>query len=86
LSSGGGNLLQQVVANKDGWGVLPLKVDGTISNPRCSLDNKALQKQAVGKAWQEVQRQLQNKIAPEGGDGAQPKQLLDKALNKLFGN
>jgi hypothetical protein len=45
-----------------------------------------LQKQAVGKAWQEVQRQLQNKAAPEKGDGAPAKQMLDKTLNKLFGN
>jgi AsmA protein len=85
-SSSGGGILQQVITNEDGWGMLPLKVDGTISNPRCSIDNKALQKQAVGKALKEVQRLLQKKVAPEGGDAAPAKQLLDKTFNKLFGN
>jgi AsmA protein len=78
-------VLQQVVTDAGGWGVLPLKIEGTISNPRYSLDSNALQRQAVDKAGQEVQRQLLNKMTPGSGDGTQANGFLDKTLNKLFG-
>lgn len=83
---GSKGVLQQVLSDKSGWGMVPIKLTGTISNPRFDLDSKALRKQAVGKAKQELEKQLLKKIVPKGGEETPVKQLLDGTLKKLFGN
>ncbi len=83
-----GSDLKQIMTDENGWGLLPVKVDGTLSEPRIALDSKALQKQAVGKARQELEKQLLKKIAPNEKDqkSSPTKQLLNSTLKSLFGN
>jgi len=85
---GSDNNLKQALTDENGWGLLPLKLEGTLSGPRVALDSKALQKQAVGKAKQELRKQLLEKISPDKKDqkSDQNKQLLDSTLKSLFGN
>ncbi len=85
---GSNNDLVQIMTDENGWGVLPLKLAGTLSGPRIALDSTALQKQVVGKARQELERQLLNKIAPDTNDRKtdQSNRLLDSTLKNIFGN
>lgn len=79
--------LQQALTDENGWGMLPLKIKGTLTSPKFGLDSKALQKQAVGKVKQEVTKKLLKKIAPTADGKDDPtKQLLEGTLKKLFGN
>ncbi len=82
------NNLKQAMTDDNGWGIMPLKLVGTMKSPRIALDSNALQKQAVGKARQELQKQLLKKISPDKTDqkADKNKQLLDSALKGLFGN
>jgi AsmA protein len=85
---GSDNNLKQVMTDENGWGLLPLKLEGTLTGPRIALDSKALQKQAVGKAKQELQKQLLKKLSTDKKDqkSNQNKDLLDSTLKRLFGN
>lgn len=78
--------LQQTLSDKDGWGILPLTIKGSITSPKIGFDAKALQAQATDKFKDEAASRLLEKIAPGGGDNTPVKQLLDNTLNKLFGN
>ncbi len=70
------------LSDRDGWGRLPLLVDGSLEHPHFSYDTEVLQQQLVEKASQK----LLEKIAPDGGKDAEPlREMLDNTLNKLFG-
>lgn len=79
--------LKKVMTDAEGWGVFPLRIKGTINQPKIGFDSKQLQQLATERATQEVTDQLMKKL---GGDQAVEqtpiKQLLDGTLNKLFGN
>ena len=77
--------LKETVADENGWGVLPLKIRGTLAAPQIGFNSAQLQKLAVKKAKEEARQKLLEQIAPDA-DGQEPvKQLLDNTLNKLFG-
>ncbi|MCD6581669.1 MAG: AsmA family protein [Desulfuromusa sp.] len=78
--------LKQVTVDQDGWGVLPLKIKGTLNRPTIGFDSTALQNQALEKAKERASQKLLEKIAPGAGGDAEPiKKMLDKTLDKLFG-
>ncbi|MDA3904249.1 MAG: AsmA family protein [Desulfuromusa sp.] len=77
--------LKQVALDQNGWGVLPLKIKGTLSRPEVGYDSTALQKQVLEKAIEKADQKLLEKIAPDAGGDAEPiRQMLDNALDKLF--
>ena len=78
--------LKQLLTNQDGWGVLPLKIGGTLAQPTVGVDTKALQEQTLEKTKEQASRKLLEKLAPDTKDNEPIKQLLDNTLNKLFGN
>ncbi len=85
---GADNKFKQAMTDENGWGVLPLKFEGTVKSPEIALDSKALQKQVVGKARQALEKKLLKKLSHDknGQQGDQNNiQLLDSTLNKLFG-
>lgn len=84
---GGNNNLKQSFSDRDGWGNLPLQIQGTLSEPTVGYDSVALQKQMLEKATEEASQKILEKMNPSSGESAEPiKQLLDNTLNKLFGN
>ncbi len=79
--------LQKIVTDVEGWGIFPLKIKGTLNQPKIGFDSKQLQKLAAERATQEVTRQLLKKLgADQGGEQDPVKQLLEGTLNRLFGN
>ncbi|MBE9486403.1 MAG: hypothetical protein IMY82_04460, partial [Chloroflexi bacterium] len=79
--------LKQAMTDKDGWGVFPLKISGSVTRPKIGFDSKALQKQATSKIKEEVSKRLLKEIVPKDEGTAAPiKQLLNGTLNRLFGN
>ncbi|MDY0213657.1 MAG: AsmA family protein [Desulfuromonadaceae bacterium] len=53
------------LTDAEGWALLPLKVKGTFSAPRISLDEAALQQQVGKKAIDTLQQRLLDKLAPK---------------------
>ncbi|MCK4691796.1 MAG: AsmA family protein [Desulfuromonadales bacterium] len=79
--------LKQAMTDKDGWGIFPLKISGSLTRPKIGFDSKALQKQATRKIKEEAAKRLLKEIVPKDEGAAAPiKQLLNGALNRLFGN
>jgi AsmA protein len=76
-----------------GWGQVPLKLSGTVSAPRFTLDASAVKGQVKEKAREQLQKTLEKKLfkkgtpaepgTPESQDPA--KKALDDALKGLFG-
>lgn len=78
--------LKETVSDQNGWGKLPLQIQGTLAQPKIGYDSKALQNQAVDKAKEKASEKLLEKIAPGAGEDAEPiRKMLDNTLNKLFG-
>lgn len=78
---------KQSMEDANGWGILPLKIQGEYTHPDVGYDSTALQKQLLEKAEQQARQQLLEKIAPdadENADAEPVKQMLDNALDKLF--
>ncbi len=76
--------LKQTISDQDGWGKLPLQVQGSLNHPQIGYDSTALQQQMVEKAREKATEKLLEKIDPAAAEPMQ--QLLDKTFNKLFGN
>ncbi|MDD2558322.1 MAG: DUF748 domain-containing protein, partial [Desulfuromonas sp.] len=53
------------LVDAEGWALLPLKVKGTFSDPRISIDEVALQQQVGKKAIDTLQQRLLDKLAPK---------------------
>ncbi len=78
--------IRKMTTDNDGWDHLPLRIKGSLSEPKVSYDSDALQNQMVDKAKGEASRKLLEKIAPGEGEEVEPiKQMLDNTLDKLFG-
>ena len=82
---GGKGVVQQAITDENGWGLLPLNLGGTVDSPRFGLNGELLQKQAFEKGKQELEKQLLKKSLPDQKDQVPVQQLLDKTLNRLFG-
>jgi len=81
-----GKSLKQSISDQDGWGYLPLQIQGTLSYPKVGYDSVVLQNQVIDKAKEKVSQKLLDKIAPGAGAEVEPiKKMLDNTLNKLFG-
>ena len=74
--------VSRAFTDADGWGVLPLKISGTISDPKFRLSSAGLKSQAKEQVKQKVQEKLQEKLGEQGGAAGK---LLDQPLKKLFG-
>ena len=76
------NNLRETISGRDGWGKLPLQIQGKLDNPQFSYDSTALQNQMVEKASQK----LLEKFSPDGVKDQEPiRKMLDNTLDKLFG-
>lgn len=75
--------LRRAFTDPDGWGVLPLKIAGSLSDPKFSLSSEGMKAQAKEKVKQKLGEKLQEKL----GDKDSPVQkLIDQPLKKLFGD
>jgi len=86
-----GGKVSQFLADKEGWGQVPLKISGTASSPRFALDTSIIKDKAKEKAREEIQKQLQeklfDKLAPKGGESEEvpAKKILEDSLKGLLG-
>ena len=78
-----GNLL----TDEKGWGVLPLKVEGTTSSPKFRLDPSAVSGQLKTKARQKLQQTIEEKfLKKKEGEPKRPEQdLIERGLKGIFG-
>ena len=75
--------LKKAFTDSDGWGVLPLKISGSYTDPKFSLSTEGLRTQAKEKAKQELSERLQEKLGEQELPG---KDLIETPLKKLFGD
>lgn len=70
-----------------GWVVIPVKVGGTLSTPKYSLDTSAVTGQIRSRAREKLQQTIEEKfIKRKEGDTKSPEQdLLEKGLKGIFG-
>lgn len=87
------------LTDADGWALLPLKVKGTFSAPRISLDQAALQQQVSQEAVDKLKQRLLDKIAPapkpapgssteqnaQSAEVDPTRKLIDDAFKGIFG-
>lgn len=70
-----------------GWGIVPLKVGGTFSSPKFSLDPTAVTQQVKTRAREKLQQTIEEKfLKRKEGEPKRPEQdLLEKGLKGIFG-
>ena len=74
----------QLFAGTQGWSQIPLKVAGTLSAPRFTLDAKAVRSKVKEKVQKHLERTLEKSLLnKKNGSGDQ--QQLEKALKGFFG-
>lgn len=85
--SGVGGKGIELLKDANGWTLLPLKVKGSYSSPRFTIDSRAARKQLKQGVGRELERQLMKKLGGKSDKkNAEPAQkLLDDTLKKLFG-
>ncbi len=77
--------LKQTVSDQNGWGILPLVVKGSLTEPKIAFDVDALQQQAASKAKEKATEKLLDKLGSSGEKESVPvKQLLEGTLDRLF--
>lgn len=76
---------KEALLNERGWGVLPLRISGSLEKPRVSFDPEALKAQSLQQARRKTAEKLMEKIAPAEQQQKPMRQLLDQTLNRLFG-
>ncbi|BCA80036.1 AsmA family protein [Desulfuromonas sp. AOP6] len=85
--------VSQFLTDSDGWGLVPLRLAGTLDKPRFGLDTSAAKEQVKEKAAQELQRQLEKKLfkgdEPAAGESDPAKdagkKVLEDTIRGLFG-
>ncbi|MDY0385005.1 AsmA family protein [Trichlorobacter sp.] len=70
------------LTDSQGWGILPLKVVGTVGSPRFTLDSAQAGEHLKGKLQEELSRRL---LKDKQGQPRPEKQLLEQGLKGLFG-
>lgn len=73
------------LTDSQGWGVIPLKVTGTIGSPSFSLDAALAGTHLKGKLVDELGKRLLKGKQGESGTQKPAQQLLDQGLKQLFG-
>lgn len=76
--------LGRLVADAEGWGRVPLRVKGTLTEPKLKLDSEALSRQAADEARRQLERSLEKRLR-QGGTGEPGKLRLEDALKGLLG-
>ncbi len=88
----GRGTLGEVIADEKGWGLVPLKVSGSLGDPAFAVDRQALTQQVKEGGKRKLKEKLREKVLEEVGEPAQEgeedpaKKLLDDTLRGLFGN
>lgn len=77
--------LGRFLTDSQGWGVIPLKVSGTIGSPSFSLDAAQVGAQLKGKLVDELGKRLLKGKQGQQGTQKPEQQLLDQGLKQLFG-
>jgi len=77
--------LGRFLTDSQGWGVIPLKVSGTIGSPSFSLDAALAGAQLKGKLVDELGKRLLKGKQGQQGTQKPEQQLLDQGLKQLFG-
>lgn len=77
--------LRTLLRDERGWALVPLRLGGTWQQPRLSLDRESLRQQALTGTQQAVQEQLRGQASPGTAEGKPMKELLDRTLDRLFG-
>jgi AsmA protein len=78
--------LGRFLTDSQGWGVIPLKVGGTIGSPSFSLDAAQAGAHLKGKLVDELsKRLLKGKQGQQQGTQRPEQQLLDQGLKQIFG-
>lgn len=78
--------LGRLLTDNQGWGVIPLKVNGSVGAPSFSLDTALAGTHLKGKLQDELSRRLLKEKPGQEGKRRPEKQLLDQGLKMLFGN
>lgn len=77
--------LKGILVDKDGWGVLPLKISGSLNAPKIAFDTDALTKQALKQTKEKAAGRLLDKLSADDDKEREPlRNLLDNTLNRLF--
>lgn len=74
--------LGRFLTDSQGWGVMPLKVVGTVGSPRFTLDSAKAGAHLKGKLQEELGKRL---LKDKQGQPRPEKQLLEQGLKGLFG-
>lgn len=88
----GRGTLGEVIADDQGWGLVPLKITGALTDPSVSLDRRALSEQVKKGAERKLREKVQEKIfdregeSGENGEEEPEKKLLEDTLRGIFGN
>ncbi|HKL48421.1 MAG TPA: AsmA family protein [Desulfuromonadales bacterium] len=88
----GKGTLGEVIADDQGWGLVPLKITGKLADPSVSLDRKALSEQVKKGAERKLREKVQEKIfgengeSGENGDEEPARKILEDTLRGVFGN
>ena len=70
------------LTDAQGWGILPLKVVGSVGSPRFTLDSTQAGEHLKGKLQEELSKRL---LKDKQGQPRPEKQLLEQGLKGLFG-
>lgn len=73
------------LTDKEGWTRLPLRLEGSPSAPRYSVDSKALEKVAAKALEKKAQKVLEEKVLKDVPLNEEQKGLFDKGMKSLFG-
>ncbi len=78
--------ISKYMKNDQGWGVIPLKISGTFSDPSYAIDMEKAGKRAIKKETEKLREKLLDKIFKNNGNGngKKPEDALKDLLKGLF--
>ncbi|MBW6512085.1 MAG: AsmA family protein [Desulfuromonadaceae bacterium] len=87
---GGKHNLGRMLSDDRGWGIVPLRISGTLTDPRFKLDSKGareqLKRQATEKILEKLDEKLDKKLGGDEGQGSSSRTRIKNTLKDLFGN
>lgn len=82
--------LGRLLSDDRGWGILPLRISGTLTDPSFKLDSKGareqLKRQATEKILEKLDKKLDKKLDGDEGQGSSSRTRIKNTLKDLFGN
>jgi len=73
------------VTDAQGWSKLPLRLSGTLGDPKYGLDAEGLARIATKALGGKAQKALEEKVLPKVPLGEEEKGALQKGIKSLFG-